>query len=72
MVTETMPLYDILNEFQKGHSHMAVVVRQCNKTQDQSSSKSSADNSVTDVKVDIDGEKTPHEKALKAKRSLRK
>lgn len=22
-----MPLYDILNEFQKGHSHMAVVVR---------------------------------------------
>ncbi|GMQ01270.1 hypothetical protein CsSME_00047966 [Camellia sinensis var. sinensis] len=46
MVTETMPLYDILNEFQK--------------------------DSVTDVKVDIDGEKTPHEKALKAKRSLRK
>lgn len=27
-VPETMPLYDILNEFQKGHSHMAVVVRQ--------------------------------------------
>jgi metal transporter CNNM len=23
-----MPLYDILNEFQKGHSHMAVVVRE--------------------------------------------
>lgn len=22
-----MPLYDILNEFQKGHSHMAVVVK---------------------------------------------
>uniref|UniRef100_A0A0A9DEZ2 CBS domain-containing protein n=1 Tax=Arundo donax TaxID=35708 RepID=A0A0A9DEZ2_ARUDO len=22
-----MPLYDILNEFQKGHSHMAVVIR---------------------------------------------
>ena len=22
-----MPLYDILNEFQKGHSHMAAVVR---------------------------------------------
>ncbi|XP_024028345.1 DUF21 domain-containing protein At2g14520 isoform X2 [Morus notabilis] len=29
-VPETMPLYDILNEFQKGHSHMAVVVRQKN------------------------------------------
>lgn len=23
-----MPLYDILNEFQKGHSHMAAVVKQ--------------------------------------------
>jgi hypothetical protein len=30
-VSETLPLYDILNEFQKGHSHMAVVVRRCNK-----------------------------------------
>lgn len=26
-VYEDLPLYDILNEFQKGHSHMAVVVR---------------------------------------------
>ncbi|GJT53520.1 hypothetical protein Tco_0988574 [Tanacetum coccineum] len=31
-VPENLPLYDILNEFQKGHSHMAVVVRQCYKT----------------------------------------
>ncbi|KAK9690548.1 hypothetical protein RND81_09G136700 [Saponaria officinalis] len=30
-VPETMPLYDILNEFQKGHSHMAVVIRQSTK-----------------------------------------
>lgn len=30
-VPETIPLYDILNEFQKGHSHMAVVVGQRNK-----------------------------------------
>ncbi|KAG8097765.1 hypothetical protein GUJ93_ZPchr0013g36488 [Zizania palustris] len=29
-VSEEMPLYDILNEFQKGHSHMAVVIRQAN------------------------------------------
>ncbi|KAF0909974.1 hypothetical protein E2562_001225 [Oryza meyeriana var. granulata] len=29
-VSEDMPLYDILNEFQKGHSHMAVVIRQTN------------------------------------------
>ncbi|KAK1300309.1 DUF21 domain-containing protein [Acorus calamus] len=27
-VGENMPLYDILNEFQKGHSHMAVVMKQ--------------------------------------------
>ncbi|CAM6103593.1 unnamed protein product [Calypogeia fissa] len=26
-ISGTMPLYDILNEFQKGHSHMAVVVQ---------------------------------------------
>ena len=36
-VPESMPLYDILNEFQKGHSHMAVVVRRCDKTNQQSS-----------------------------------
>ncbi|KAL6893637.1 hypothetical protein ACP4OV_007735 [Aristida adscensionis] len=29
-VLEDMPLYDILNEFQKGHSHMAVVIRKTN------------------------------------------
>lgn len=26
-VYENWPLYDILNEFQKGHSHMAVVIK---------------------------------------------
>ncbi|XP_073267450.1 DUF21 domain-containing protein At2g14520 isoform X2 [Populus alba] len=34
-VPETLPLYDILNEFQKGHSHMAVVIRQCKKPEEQ-------------------------------------
>lgn len=73
-VQETLPLYDILNEFQKGHSHMAVVVRQCNKMEEQSSNKSPADNSVKDVKVDIDGEKpaSAQEKSLKNKRALQK
>ncbi|BBN15517.1 metal transporter CNNM [Marchantia polymorpha subsp. ruderalis] len=33
-VPETMPLYDILNEFQKGHSHMAVVVKYSKEKQD--------------------------------------
>lgn len=73
-VQETLPLYDILNEFQKGHSHMAVVVRQCNKMEEQPSNKSPADNSVKDVKVDIDGEKpaSAQEKSLKNKRGLQK
>lgn len=31
-VTENMPLYDILNEFQKGHSHIAVVFRNLNES----------------------------------------
>ncbi|PKI32655.1 hypothetical protein CRG98_046965 [Punica granatum] len=42
-VPETMPLYDILNEFQKGHSHMAVVVRQSSKTQENSANNSNND-----------------------------
>ncbi|KAJ9705400.1 hypothetical protein PVL29_003449 [Vitis rotundifolia] len=71
-VQETLPLYDILNEFQKGHSHMAVVVRQWNKMEEQSSNKSPAD--MKDVKVDIDGEKpaSAQEKSLKNKRGLQK
>ncbi|XP_027352860.1 DUF21 domain-containing protein At2g14520-like isoform X2 [Abrus precatorius] len=67
-VPETMPLYDILNEFQKGHSHMAVVVRHSDKTRQQSSNN----NAVRDVKVDIDREKTPQENILKTKRSFHK
>ncbi|XP_043712811.1 DUF21 domain-containing protein At1g47330-like isoform X1 [Telopea speciosissima] len=33
-VSENMPLYDILNEFQKGHSHIAVVVKHLNETKE--------------------------------------
>ncbi|KAI4387044.1 hypothetical protein MLD38_004908 [Melastoma candidum] len=73
-VPETMPLYDILNEFQKGHSHMAVVVRQSNKTSPQpaGSSPSKANNMARDVKIDVDGERPQQEKILKAKRPLQK
>ncbi|CAM8878883.1 unnamed protein product [Rhodiola kirilowii] len=70
-VPETLPLYDILNEFQKGHSHMAVVVRQYNKTQELVSNIA-ADGTVKDVKVNIDGEMQPLEKSLKTKRSMQK
>ncbi|CAA2965180.1 Hypothetical predicted protein [Olea europaea subsp. europaea] len=56
-VPETVPLYDILSEFQKGHSHMAVVVKYSNKATQQPASTEPEDNTVKDVKVDIDGEK---------------
>ncbi|KAA3482185.1 DUF21 domain-containing protein isoform X1 [Gossypium australe] len=70
-VQETLPLYDILNEFQKGHSHMAVVVRQCNKA-DQPPFSNSSRSPLPEVKVDIDGEKYSQENALRRKRSLKK
>ncbi|KAA8536312.1 hypothetical protein F0562_028790 [Nyssa sinensis] len=71
-VPETMPLYDILNEFQKGHSHMAVVVRQRNQMVEKPASRSPVENSVKDVRVEIDGEKPSQEKSLKGKRALQK
>ncbi|KAK2383332.1 DUF21 domain-containing protein [Trifolium repens] len=70
-VQESMPLYDILNEFQKGHSHMAVVVRQCD-TAKQPSSENYANDSVRDVRVDIDGQKPLQEKVLKPKIPIQK
>ncbi|KAF2320745.1 hypothetical protein GH714_030481 [Hevea brasiliensis] len=66
-VLESLPLYDILNEFQKGHSHMAVVVRQCNKTEEKTTGDA-ASYPVKEVRVDIDGEKPPQENALKIRR----
>ncbi|XP_027346011.1 DUF21 domain-containing protein At4g33700-like isoform X2 [Abrus precatorius] len=68
-VPESMPLYDILNEFQKGHSHMAVVVSRCDKTKQQTPNNNA---NVRDVKVDIDGEKPPQEKVGKPKMPLHK
>ncbi|KAF7801525.1 DUF21 domain-containing protein [Senna tora] len=70
-VQESIPLYDILNEFQKGHSHMAVVVRRREKTSQQSSNKSDID-TKGDWKVDIDGEKPSPDKVLKTKKPIHK
>ncbi|KAF9621512.1 hypothetical protein IFM89_022530 [Coptis chinensis] len=60
-VPENAPLYEILNEFQKGHSHMAVVIRRHDMTLEQPSSKLGG----ADVKVDIDSEKLPRDKSIK-------
>ncbi|KAG8497415.1 hypothetical protein CXB51_008725 [Gossypium anomalum] len=66
-VPESMPLYDILNEFQKGHSHMAVVVKQNNKTEHATSELSNKE-----AKVDINGKKHQKGKCLPSKRSVKK
>lgn len=67
-VSEMMPLYDILNDFQKGHSHMAVVVREKENPE-----KSVNGNQLEEgVKVDIDSENHQQEKSLKSKRSLKR
>ncbi|CAI9286978.1 unnamed protein product [Lactuca saligna] len=72
-VAESLPLYDILNEFQKGHSHMAVVVRQCIKTPQEAGMKTPlSEKGVKEVRVDVDGDhKNPLEKSLQSKRSFK-
>ncbi|KAL4180590.1 hypothetical protein AMTRI_Chr13g92840 [Amborella trichopoda] len=49
-VSESMPLYDMLNEFQKGHSHISVVVKDVNETAE-SSNKTSEPNSHQEKKL---------------------
>ncbi|KAF3439099.1 hypothetical protein FNV43_RR17374 [Rhamnella rubrinervis] len=68
-VPETMPLYDILNEFQKGHSHMAVVVRQ-HRDVEQPAMENPVDK--RDVRVDIHDERHPQGKTSKTDRSFKK
>ncbi|XP_028787152.1 DUF21 domain-containing protein At4g33700 [Neltuma alba] len=68
-VEGSMPLYDILNEFQKGHSHMAVVVKQCENSSQHSASKHG---STKEWSVDIDGVKPSPEKVLFKKKPLHK
>ncbi|KAK3038112.1 hypothetical protein RJ639_029566, partial [Escallonia herrerae] len=55
-VSENMPLYDILNEFQKGHSHIAVVYKDLNETTE-TAKKIKEDN--VSIKADLhDADKT--------------
>ncbi|PKU86102.1 DUF21 domain-containing protein At2g14520 [Dendrobium catenatum] len=60
-VKEDMPLYDILNEFQKGYSHMAVVVKL------KSPNEQPEGNIDNDVRVDIDTDKAKLEKKMTPK-----
>ncbi|KAK9990840.1 hypothetical protein SO802_025825 [Lithocarpus litseifolius] len=69
-VSENMPLYVLLNEFQKGHSHMAVVVGEHDNQIEQPSTENPTD--VREVRVDIHVERHPQEKSLKSRIALKK
>ncbi|XP_055835723.1 DUF21 domain-containing protein At1g47330-like isoform X1 [Solanum dulcamara] len=60
-VSENMPLYDILNEFQKGHSHIAVVYKDLNETKDMPVNNKDADS--TTLKSNLHDIKTSVHKA---------
>jgi metal transporter CNNM len=47
-VADDLPLYDILNEFQKGHSHMAVVVK---RTKEAGASNEKQKSTTADYKI---------------------
>lgn len=49
-MADDLPLYDILNEFQKGHSHMAVVVK---RTKEAGSSTEKQKSATADYKINI-------------------
>jgi metal transporter CNNM len=56
-VADDLPLYDILNEFQKGHSHMAVVVKRTKEAGASAEKNSSAtsDHKINHKHVHADG-----------------
>ncbi|KAF9601501.1 hypothetical protein IFM89_020268 [Coptis chinensis] len=70
-VPETMPLYDILNQFQKGNSHMAAVIRSQDEPAEMAETKSPAEGKsyLVEVRVDTEGERHPKE-VRKTKRRL--
>ena len=56
-----MPLYDILNEFQKGHSHMAVVVKYAEQKEREMKKTKNASNqsvmpTITEHESNVGGE----------------
>ncbi|XP_056696940.1 DUF21 domain-containing protein At2g14520 [Spinacia oleracea] len=69
-VSENMPLYDILNEFEKGRSHMAVVVRKGDS--ELSTSKHPQEEPLREVRVEMDGKQQSQERQLRSNTSLRK
>ncbi|KAK8567213.1 hypothetical protein V6N13_005124 [Hibiscus sabdariffa] len=65
-VSEDMPLYDILNEFQKGHSHIVVVYKDLNKSKERLAFKENCKKRIgepeasrkDDRKIDVSNQKS--------------
>ncbi|KAL5777997.1 hypothetical protein ACOSP7_010923 [Xanthoceras sorbifolium] len=57
-VSEDLPLYDILNEFQKGHSHIAVVYKDLNEKKEGEQFKDSCKKRVPEKSLKKDNEVT--------------
>ncbi|XP_027354070.1 DUF21 domain-containing protein At1g47330 [Abrus precatorius] len=64
-VSENMPLYDILNEFQKGHSHIAVVYRDLNNKNEAPEKVKDGEQLDLEDSVKNKGENTPLDKGAK-------
>lgn len=54
-VHEDWPLYDILKQFQKGHSHMAVVVKS-KKEPAETDKEAKSRPGFVNIKIDLDSE----------------
>lgn len=68
-----MPLYDILNEFQKGLSHMAAVIQQPSQSQSQSQTLQQSSNKLSsEVRVDIMNESYRSNVSIRSRRAFNK
>lgn len=55
-VRDSLPLYEILNQFQKGHSHMAVVVKSKHDIKG-SAENATAENGMFQINIKASSEK---------------
>ncbi|KAI7729740.1 hypothetical protein M8C21_020945 [Ambrosia artemisiifolia] len=68
-VEDNMPLYDILNEFQKGHSHIAVVYKDLNKLKNSKDTEKTQNVANKSPFHDVDGALMKSDGDEQAKRS---
>ncbi|CAI0546466.1 unnamed protein product [Linum tenue] len=61
-VNDQLPLYDILNLFQKGHSHMAVVVKNKDDTNRTNAENTRTEREVVEINIDPNSERIEAER----------